>query len=444
MDRRDFLRLAGAAAGMLAAPSRLLARARESWQNWSGNQRAAPRAIHFPRDEDALRRILRQGSGTLRPFGASHSFSALVPTDDVLVSLEALEGPRDGASMTFTGGTRIGHASALAWEAGHSFIGEPDINIQSLAGALATSTHGTGLAIPSLSGMVGRLWLMTVEGETLVLDESDGDLFRAALCSLGALGIVTRLQLKKLPRYRLRETTTLMPLRQALDIIDQERHEVRHVELFAFPLGEVAILKRIEMTDRPEDILPEDTSSAALEAVSEITMRAGWLAGPIQRRLHWFVDDEVRQGPSWRVFANNRTVRFNEMEYTVPAERGIECLEEVCDAARRGGHNVFFPLEYRYTAADDSLIGMFSGRAGASISVHTYYRQDHAAYFRALEPIMQRYAGRPHWGKLHGMDRRALAEVIPGLERFREIRRELDPGGRLLNAHLRHLLGESA
>ncbi|MEE4249523.1 MAG: D-arabinono-1,4-lactone oxidase, partial [Alcanivoracaceae bacterium] len=129
---------------------------------------------------------------------------------------------------------------------------------------------------------------------------------------------------------------------------------------------------------------------------------------------------------------------------TVPLDKGLECLEEVCAKIRNDRMNVFFPIEFRYTAADNSLIGMFSGRPGASLSVHQYHRQEYNTLFNAVEPIMQRYEGRPHWGKLHTMDAASLARVNPGLETFRTLRRQLDPQGKLLNAHLRHILGEPA
>src|SRR5690606_9102625 len=112
-----------------------------------------------------------------------------------------------------------------------------------------------------------------------------------------------------------------------------------------------------------------------------------------------------------KIYANRRTVRFNEMEYTVPAERGIECLRKVCDVIRERELNVFFPIEFRYVAADDTLLSMFSGRPGASISVHQYYKQDHQPIFQATEPVLRACQGRPHWGKLHSLGARELRDL---------------------------------
>ena len=98
------------------------------------------------------------------------------------------------------------------------------------------------------------------------------------------------------------------------------------------------------------------------------------------------MEDSTFTGPSHTVFANRRTVRFNEMEYTVPAEDGIACLEEVCDTLRQEDINVFFPIEFRYVAEDDRLLSMYHQRPGASLSIHQYFAQDYEG-FQPVEPI---------------------------------------------------------
>ena len=447
LQRRALLKALAIGAGTLTLPARLLASASAGlrWQNWSGNQVATPQAMLYPDSEAALAQILRTARH-LRVFGGSHSFSALVPSEHTLVSLEAMSGLRrhDSERLTasFGPGTRIGMASALNWSIGQSFANEPDINLQSLAGAVATSTHGTGTGLPSLSGMVSGLRLMTVDGEILALSEQDGELFRAACCSLGALGIVTELTFKNTPAYRLQDETRVMGLRDAMDLMEREHDKVRNLEFFAFPRGDTAIVKITTITEQPDTPPREADSNALLEMASEVSMRAPWLIPAIQKAVTFFVAEERHRGPAHTIYAQKRTVPFNEMEYTVPLADGLACAEEVFAAIRNGKMNVFFPIEFRHTAADNSLIGMFSERAGASISVHQYHRQEYHTLFNAVEPIMQRYQGRPHWGKLHTMTAAGLAERYPHLARFQALRRELDPSGKLLNPHLRALLGE--
>lgn len=446
LPRRAFIKALAATAGATATP--LLAHATDNppapWRNWSGNQSARPRRLAYPGDETALARLLASSQGTVRPFGGSHSFSAVVPTDDTLVSLEAFNGVRaEGKdTLTFGAGTRIAQAGDQAWARGMSLLNEPDINLQSLAGATATATHGTGLALPSLSAQVRALKLMDMAGRLHALDTRDGARFQAARCALGALGIVTEVTLDTAPAFRLEEHSWTLPLEEAIRFVEQEKENFRHIEFFAFPLGGTAIVKTMALTDNHEDLsLEAPDSNDLLEVVCELSRRAGWLTGTLQKLVTLFVQDSRRRGPAHRIFANRRTVRFNEMEYTVPAERGLECLKAVCRVIRERDINVFFPVEFRYVAADDTLLSMFSGRAGASLSVHQYHKQDYRPLFNATEPVLRAHDGRPHWGKLHSLGTEQLRGLYPRFDEFLAIRQHFDPQGRLLNPHLRRLFG---
>ena len=446
IDRRSFLKaLASAGATGALAPQALLAETgtAPAWQNWSGNQSANPANLVFATSESQLRQTLRDSSGTIRPFGGSHSFSAVVPSDDTLVSLEALAGLRgqDSDIFPYGGGTRLAMASAQANNLGYSFSNEPDINLQSLAGAIATSTHGTGSNLQSLSGQVESLRLILPDGEALSLTREDGDTFLAACCSIGALGVVSEIGFRLEPAYRLKERTWTLPLQEAMDFVEREKDNFRHIEFFAFPLGEQAIVKTMEITDDPTDSSEREDSNDLLELVCKVAMRAGWLTPNLQKLVTLFVEDSTYTGPAHKVFANRRTVRFNEMEYTVPAEDGIACLQEVCETIRKQDINVFFPIEFRYVAADDRLLSMYHDRPGASLSIHQYFAQDYQPLFTAVEPILRRYAGRPHCGKLHTLGQRQLRELYPAFDRFQAVRRELDPQGRMLNQHLQTLFG---
>ncbi len=445
IDRRGFLKALGSAGAVGAlAPGQLLAESGETaaaWQNWSGNQKANPNQLLFPRQESELRQAIVDSVGTLRAFGGSHSFSGVVPTDDTLISLEAMAGLRQqqGELFTWGGGTRLAMASAQAHGQGYSFLNEPDINLQSLAGAIATSTHGTGTKLTSLSGQVEALTLMLPDGESLKLDRNDGDRFLAACCSVGALGIVTDITFRHQPAYRLKEHTWTLPLREAMDFVEKEKDNFRHIEFFAFPLGEQAIVKTMEITDDPHDSAPRADDNDLLETICKIAMHAGWLTPSLQKLVTLFVEDSTFTAPSHVVYGNRRTVRFNEMEYTVPADDGMACLEEICETLRKEDINVFFPIEFRYVGRDDRLLSMFHERDGASLSIHQYFAQDHEPVFKPVEPILRKYRGRPHWGKLHNLGRQELAELYPAFDRFQAVRRELDPQGRMLNPHLMRL-----
>ena len=150
----------------------------------------------------------------------------------------------------------------------------------------------------------------------------------------------------------------------------------------------------------------------------------------------------VRTGESYKVLAHDRLVRFREMEYTVPAEHGPDCLKEIMALIKRKALPVFFPLEYRYVKADDAWLSMFQGRDGCSISVHQYGNLDYRPLFAEIEPVFWKYSGRPHWGKLHTLQADNLASLYSEHWRdFNAMRAEIDPDRKMLNPHLAELLG---
>lgn len=436
-------------AGAEAAPA-----AAGEWRNWSGNQRARPAAIHYPESEAALRRLVAQATGPLRAFGGSHSFSALVPSAGTLVSVERLAGllAHDSATLraTLAAGTRLAQAGELLAAAGQNLENEPDINLQSLAGATATATHGTGRTLQCLSGYVRGLRLVLPDGELVECSAArDAELFEAARVGLGALGVLSAVTLQNRAAYALRERTVVMDFDAACAHVEARRDSVRHVEFFVFPHGGTALVKEMELTDPgadpgPQVAAPTFDENVALEFAAEAVRRAPWLKRPIQRLVGLFVAGGERSGPAHRIFPGQRTVAFNEMEYTVAAGHGIECLREVVATIRARDLGVFFPVEFRYVAADDTWLGPCAGRAGAAISVHQYHRQDHRELFAAVEPVFHRFAGRPHWGKLHTLAAPALAALYPRWDDFLAVRRRADPRGRLLNPYLRTLFGVRA
>jgi FAD/FMN-containing dehydrogenase len=144
---------------------------------------------------------------------------------------------------------------------------------------------------------------------------------------------------------------------------------------------------------------------------------------------------------SYKMFANVRDVRFNEMEYEIPAEAGPACVREILKTVREQKLDSFIPLEYRYVKSDNIPLSMFQGRDTCAISVHQYYEMDYHKFFAQIEPIFWKYDGRPHWGKLHTLNAYLLQPRYPLWKDFLAVREALDPGGKFLNAHLRSIFG---
>jgi FAD-linked oxidoreductase len=319
-----------------------------------------------------------------------------------------------------------------------------DIDYQTLGGALATSTHGTGAQLGSLSSAVTAVWLATPTGELLECDaQRRAEVFHAARTSLGALGAVTRVRLANRGPHQLVERSRFLPLESLLADLARERDANRHFEFYAFPHAETALAIETNEPSAP----PAPTTDDDPEAVLLLRTLFRWtrrVPGVGMRLYDSFLraqPETTRAGDSFAVLAHPRTVRFNEMEYTVPAEAGPECLRAVLHEIRARDLPVCFPIECRFVRGDDVWLSMFHARPGFSISIHQFQDEDWRPYFAAIEPIFWKFDGRPHWGKLHSLDAERLAPLYPHWSDFAAVRRSLDPRGRLLNAHLSRILG---
>lgn len=430
-----------------------------AWSNWSGIVSCQPAELARPASLqelcDTVRRV-RDAGGTLRVAGSGHSFSPLVATDGTLVSLDRLSGVVGvdplAAQATVRAGTLVRDLGPPLASYGLALHNQGDIDAQTLAGAIATGTHGTGITLGSMSTQVAGLALVTADGEVVECSaQQDGDLFDAARLSLGVLGVVALVRLQLRPSYRLIEVKDKLPLEECL--ADAETHATlhRHFELFWFPHSDRVAIKTLDETATPPnasrlkrvvvDLLFEN---AAFWLVSEACrLRPSW-SPAVSRLCSRLISRGERVDASYRIFPSPRLVRFNEMEYAVPAGRGPDCLRELRAVFEREGRCVHFPVEYRYVAADDIWLSPFHGRDSAVIAVHTYRGMPYEDFFAAAEAVFRNHRGRPHWGKCHRLRAAELAALYPRWEDFGALRRRLDPSGVFLTPYLRTLLGEPA
>ncbi len=417
------------------------------WRNWSGGLVADPKARFSPSDEDQLVDFLSSTRGRIRPVGSGHSFSPLVPTDGHLVVLDQLTGLLDhdakNQQATFAAGTTLTNTGPLLAAHNQAFMNLPDIDRQTLAGAIATSTHGTGLDFKSLSGYVTELRLVTPAGEVLDINESsNADLFNAACVSLGALGVVTRVTMQNRDSYRLKVKNWVEPTQDVMDNFRSRASRYRHFEIFPLVHSDYSMVQAIEETQEPINNPPPAPEEEAALAQA----MAMWAQAPTNQRRPMInaVAEQIQPSEavdvSYKILSNLRNTRFNEMEYSVPLEYGYDCLNEVLQTIKEEAADVVFPLEYRYIKRDNTWLGMSAGNEDhASISIHRMAGEDYRPYFDLIEPIFWKYGGRPHWGKIHSLGALQLRGLYPRFRDFEALRSKMDPTGRMLNAHLREL-----
>jgi L-gulonolactone oxidase len=428
------------------------------WRNWAGDQACSPERIEHPRSAgevaEMVGRAKAAGQG-VRVAGAGHSFTDAVLTDGVMLCLDRM---RDVADVDRTtglvrvqGGAPLREISEAMHGEGLAFENLGDVDVQTIAGATATGTHGTGERLRNLSAALHEVELVTADGELVrVSADEDPDAWRAARVSLGALGVVTGVTLRAVPAFTLEGIDSTAPLDDVLDDLDERAAANDHFELYVFPYTSLALTRTNNRVGRPP--APPSPPRAWIEDVALRNWVFG-LACRAGRRSHRLIPDlnrllarasgtSRRVDRSDRVFASPRLVRFTEMEYAIPRRHLAEAARAVLAAVEERRLAVPFPIEVRFVAPDDAFLSPAGGRDTGYVAVHMYRGMEWEPYFREVERIMDAFEGRPHWGKRHFQTAATLAPRYPEWDRFQAGRRRFDPAGTFANAYVRRVLGE--
>jgi FAD-linked oxidoreductase len=428
------------------------------WSDWSGRQHCTPVRVLRPATEDELADGVRAAASdglVVRPVGSGHSVTPLCVTDGVQVDVARLDRLLDvdeAGVATAQAGITLHALSAALHQRGRALENLGDVDTQTLAGALATGTHGTGEAFGNLSARMVGGRLVTAAGTVLDVEAQDADLLRAARVSLGALGVLSEVRLQTVPAFRLHKVEEVRPLAEVLEDLDELVAGHDHVELYALPWSSRSLLLRSRRTDEPAAPPPRWRTWLTDELVNNtglgLLQRTGRrfpAANPTLGRLTGLLaSGSSRLDDSHRVFASNRRVRFTESEWALPRPAVAEAVRAVLDLIERDRLPVTFPIEVRVAAEDDALLSTASGRASAYVAVHQFAGADDTAYFQEVERVMRAMDGRPHWGKKHRAGAEVLAPRYPGWDRFQAVRDRLDPVGVFTNDHLAHVLGPPA
>lgn len=424
---------------------------RQLWLNWSYNRYAYPGASVTPASEDALARTVRDAPGTVRVAGSGHSFSDLVPTDDTLIFLgqfQEVHGVDPAAGLAeIDGGVRIWKLVEALEEAGVALPNLPDISEQTIAGSIATATHGSGMSNPCMSAEVRGLRLVLADGSIAECSpDQNADLFRASQVAMGMTGVISRLNYRVEPLYWLRQNWHVEPYRDVLaDAMNRfAAHDM--FEFFYVPFSDRCLVISHDRSEEGDSGTerPDEDETALLIGARDVL---GW-SETLRRAALTVAADSLqatnRQGVYHELLTNERPAKFNEMEYFLPVSNGLEVLDQVITILEAEYPQVFFPIEVRYIKGDDVWLSPFNGEDRISISLHRHYRESYEMLFTRFEPIFKAAGGRPHWGKLHSLTPRELDAMYPNYRDFLRVRREVDPQGKFLNPTLRARFGVDA
>ncbi|KAA1424877.1 FAD-binding protein [Mumia zhuanghuii] len=402
-------------------------------RNWAETHTYEAAALHRPAGVDELRRLVA-AAPRIRALGTRHAFHDLADSPGVLVSLDAIPADvvvdPDARTATVGAGMRYGDLAPVLHDAGWALGAMASLPHISVAGAVATGTHGSGDRIPTLSDAVVALELVGPDGDLVTLREGDPD-FAGAVVSLGALGIVTRVTLRVEPAYDVHQfVRNAVPWETVLGDFDAISSAADSVSLFT--RWGTDVVDQVWMKSRrpTEPSVPWGAAATAdqhpILGIDPVhaTVQGG-VGGPWFERLPHF-----RMGFTPSVGAEIQA------EYLLPRDRAAEAFA----ALRTIGARID-PLlqvtEIRTMPGDDLWLSPSYGRD--TVAIHFTLVREPDAVRRLLpevEGALAPYAARPHWGKWFTLGRGALGELYPRLPDFVRLAGRLDPEGCFRNAFL--------
>lgn len=426
----------------------------EIWKNWSGSVLASPEEILYPHTIEDVQNIIKKANKEhrkIRIVGSGHSFTPIVATNQLLISLDHMQGiiEVDDLEKTATvwAGTKLHKLGALLHEKNLAQVNLGDIDVQSIAGAISTGTHGTGIKFGNVSTQVIAITAVLGTGEVLECStESHPETFKAMQISLGLLGIIVKVKLKLQSSYVLKLESRRLPLEEVCAQLDTWVDENRNFEFFWFPYATMCQVKTLNITtykpkEQPiksffNDTLLENTIFGLLSEGSRVFPK---MSKAVSQLSASFIPNHTKVNYSYRLFTTQRLIKFQEMEYNVPAEAMAQIIAEMREVLEKEKFNVHFPVECRYAAPDDIWLSPAYGRPSGYIAVHMYRGMPYKQYFAKMERIFVKYGGRPHWGKLHTRTEEDLVNLYPMWKEFKRVRAECDPNQLFVNSYLKQL-----
>ncbi|AEM81902.1 D-arabinono-1,4-lactone oxidase [Streptomyces violaceusniger] len=428
------------------------------WRNWAGNVTARPVRSVAPSSTQELAEVVRRAAAEglkVKAVGSGHSFTTTAATDGLLIRPDRMAGvrglDREAGTVTVAAGTPLWQLNETLSAHGLSLANMGDIMEQTVAGATATGTHGTGRDSASIAAQIKGLELVTADGSVLRCSaEENPEIFAAARIGLGALGVVSAITFAVEPEFLLTAREEPMPFDRVMADFERLVTENEHFEFYWFPHTGNCNTKRNNRSTGPaapvgrvsgwvdDELLSNGIFQVACSVGRAVPATIPGIAKISSRALSARTYTDI----PYKVFTSPRRVRFLEMEYAVPREAAVTVLRELKSTVDRSGLRVSFPVEVRTAPADDITLSTASGRETAYIAVHLYRGTPHRAYFTAAEQIMIAHGGRPHWGKLHSRDAGYLSGVYPRFGEFTAVRDRLDPDRLFSNDYLRRVLGD--
>lgn len=427
--------------------------------NWSETVRSQPRRWCEPTNETDLAHVVQAAARRgerVRVVGAGHSWSPIAAPapDESAVTLDRMQGvitlDRGRSVATVKAGTRIARLNEELERDGLALPIVGSIAHQSIAGAIATATHGSSLAHGNLSSLVEGVRLVTATGDLLDLDASDPRLDGARV-HLGALGALARVTLRVCPAFQLAETIEAIPIASAPHALEEIARSAEYVKVWWVPHTPSALVYRYERTREETSSRPSPRTIRYLDDVVmhgkvfpqlvALSRRRPRFLRALARIIAGTLPHGRRVGPSHLMLSTPMPVLHRETEAALPLDVAADGLARIIARIERERFRVLFPLEVRFVRGDSGWMSPASGRDTCQIGAYATDGPEVEPYFAAFWGELGAMGARPHWGKEMGHFEGEVSALYPAAARFLALRDALDPERRFSGPFHARLLG---
>ncbi|KAI9285771.1 D-arabinono-1,4-lactone oxidase-domain-containing protein [Umbelopsis sp. AD052] len=408
----------------LAPELKTIAKENHQFRNWANTFGCSPELYFEPSTEEEVSEIVRlavQNKKHIKVVGSGHSPSDLALTNDYMISIHKLNRVlavnREEGIITVEAGMDLHTLHQVLKNNGMALSNLGSISDQSVAGIMATASHGTGTTFGSLPTMITDLTIVNGTGDILYCSpSSNADVFEAARCSLGCLGVITRMSLKVEPDFLLEAIQEPAKFDHVLQNWDTVINSAEHVRVWWYPHTDDCVVWRANRTTKP---VTEDKPSwfkytfvgfHVYQFALNIARYRQSMIPPLTR----FFYDKVHSTPTRVVDESYKVFNFDCLfpqyvnEWAIPLEKAPEALKRIEKFIQSSDLKVHFPVEIRFVDADDVWLSPSYGRKTCYIGVIMYRPYGKAVpykkYWRAYEDVMRSLDGRPHWAKVSRND----------------------------------------
>lgn len=421
--------------------------------NWARNQQCTAQHYYQPENEADLVEIVKR-STRLRLTGTGHSWSAVCITPDTLVNLDSynrvLHTDREKLQVKVQAGIKLKALIEHLDRHGLAMKNLGSINYQSLAGAISTGTHGSGINYNILGSQIEELTLIKADGQKLTLHSTrDKEMFNLCLVNLGCLGVISEITLNVVPAFNLHDYTVAIDYNEAIDRLDEYITNADHFKMWWFPHTDKMVMYRYTRTqDNTNDTRLRQWFMDEFISVAgyRLLLWVGNMYRPLRKGINKLLVQNFskpldRIAKSFEVFIVPEPPLHREVEWAFDVKHAKELLRDYRQLIESSGHLINFIQEIRFTKADEYALSGCYGRDTIWLGAYNADNRGWSELMNDFETLAKKYNGRPHWGKEFTVDRTYLQSVYPQWPAFNNLRRQLDPQGKFENAFSKQLFG---